>query len=226
MCYNLYHTLVSEIRLPLHPTMRPILCTELFDGLDIHCSPFWIDAVRQSASNGTKGLLFHCNVIVSNAIVFPPAQSCDRQKHWNQRLVGHFPRTNCVLTMRCGFPGVLCSPEHLFPPPASAHILSFTNNTFRRTVKRKAHTVTENSRGHVCVLSWGTLCKVTECGRCYEKFPEAWEAQKNSLRSSQTRNSPPALFQLCFQSIAWVTLYSAGNWQGWPAHQLVWTWPK
>ena len=53
--------------------------------------------------------------------------------------------------------------------------------------------------------SWEALGKAIERGRCDGKFQEAWEASKNRFVSSQTRNSPSPLFQLCFKSIAQVT---------------------
>ena len=120
------------------------------------------------------------------------------------------------------YPGVLFSPEHLSPPTESSHILSFTNNTLQRTVKWKAHTVMQDSRGHVCVclLSLGGFWKGVECGRCYGRFPDAWGAwkdsfinliflqdfkgrpRKNRFGSCQARNSLTTLFQLCFESSA------------------------
>lgn len=64
------------------------------------------------------------------------------------------------------YPGVLFSPEHLSPPPESSHILSFTNNTFKRTVKWKAHTVMEDCRGHACVFAF--LSRILKRYRMWE----------------------------------------------------------
>lgn len=43
--------------------MKPILYTELFDGLDTQCSLFLLSFARQSAALGPEELLFHYNII-------------------------------------------------------------------------------------------------------------------------------------------------------------------